>query len=271
MAKELYIALNKKNYEGLLSGETNEVIIKKNDWWTKRLMDLDTGVFKDFDVASISCGSADKLNYPIEKIELRGEEFVITVTLTNGEEEKPEDNPGDEVLEENDTYVDTGDSDSDVDETELEPEVPSKPEPKKYFDREEILDDDPNDDVEYNVKDALLKILDTLCKHPDVYNVNMPNVIIRNNGQVFGCNKKLLADKDSDVMFNFNKMVFIQYYGMDDYTFVEQIMNYLENTMKNSYLFINKKACGFSVNNAGELVFKMTLVPKKKYLFLKRR
>ena len=279
MAKELYIALNKKNYEGLVNGETNEVIIKKNDWWTKRLMDLDTGVFKDFDVVSISCGSSDKLNYKIEKIELRGNKFIVTVTLPTGEEETEN------------TSIDLGDSDFTEEQVDgIEPEVispeilePVKVNPviinngiaeiKQTF---KINDNgilEPIDDVspEQDIKTSIMDLLNNFCSLPDVYVVNMPNVTIRNNGQVFGCNKKLLADKDSDVRFEFNKMMFIQYAGMDDYAFVGQIMTYLENLMKNSYLFINKKACRFSMTNSGELVFNMVLVAKKKYLFLNRR
>ena len=50
MSNVLNLALKKDIFDGLTNFHTNEIPIKKNDWWRKRLMDLDTGKFKNFDV-----------------------------------------------------------------------------------------------------------------------------------------------------------------------------------------------------------------------------
>ena len=102
MANILNIALRKDAFEKLINGETNEIPIKKNDWWKKRLIDQETGVYKKFDIASVTCGSAEKFTYAIEKIELKGNKFIITV-----EPFRWIDNNGD--------IVEPGDSDSDSD------------------------------------------------------------------------------------------------------------------------------------------------------------
>jgi len=116
----LNIALKKDYFEKLINGETNEIPIKKNDWWKKRLIDQDTGVYKKFDIASVTCGSAEKFTYAIEKIELKGNKFIITV-----EPFRWIDNNGD--------IVEPGDSDdggSELDEMIDNPN-PGIPEPDK--------------------------------------------------------------------------------------------------------------------------------------------
>ena len=87
MAEILNMALKKDVFEGLQNGTTNQIIIEKTNWWKKRLMDIDTGRFKPFEILVASCGSADKIEYAIEKIELVDENFIITVLNT------PEDTP----------------------------------------------------------------------------------------------------------------------------------------------------------------------------------
>ena len=69
MKSILNLALKKDVFEALQNGTTKEILIEKSNWWKKRLMDLDTGRFKQFDIACISSGSSDKVNYEIEKIE----------------------------------------------------------------------------------------------------------------------------------------------------------------------------------------------------------
>ena len=89
MANVLNLALKKDVFEGIMTKTTNEIPIKKNDWWKKRLMDLDTGRFKYFDIASVSSGSSEKFEYVIDHIEDRGKNYVVVVVLpeTDGYEE----------------------------------------------------------------------------------------------------------------------------------------------------------------------------------------
>ena len=65
MANILNLALKKEVFENLKNNVSNEILIDKSNWWRKRLMDLDTGRFKDFDTARVSCGSANKVDYAI--------------------------------------------------------------------------------------------------------------------------------------------------------------------------------------------------------------
>ena len=102
MLNVLNLALKKDVFEGLQNGTTNEILIDGSRWWKKRLMDLDIGRFKDFDVACVSSGGSDKVQYPIDKIEMRNGDFIITVINGYGAESK--------------SFNDDGDSDSDIDE-----------------------------------------------------------------------------------------------------------------------------------------------------------
>ena len=146
MANVLNLALKKDVFDELTNFRTNEIPIKKNDWWKKRLMDLDTGRFKYFDVASVSSGSSDKFEYVIDHIEDRGKNYVVVVVLpeTDGTEEQqntqnyPLDfplgsdndgnlvyaiNPETETPEPEDETIDLGDSDSDFEGEVIEPET----------------------------------------------------------------------------------------------------------------------------------------------------
>ena len=102
MDNVLNIALKKNDFEKLVNGETKEIPIKKNDWWKKRLIDQETGVYKKFDIASVTCGSAEKFLYAIENIEMRGNKFIITVEPYRW-------------IDSNGNIVEPGDSDSDSD------------------------------------------------------------------------------------------------------------------------------------------------------------
>ena len=90
----LNLALKKEIFEGLLDGSLNEIPIKKSNWWKKRLMDENTGRFKDFMVVAATSGSSDKVYFEIKYIELREDNFIIGVKLIN---------------------MDEGDSDGDID------------------------------------------------------------------------------------------------------------------------------------------------------------
>lgn len=275
---ELNLALKKEVFEALQNKTSNEIPIKKNDWWRKRLMDLDTGRFKWFDVVVASCGSSDKYRYEIDHIELRDNQYVITVVL-----DKP---VGVETPE-----IDLGDSDSDfidsadvpdIEEDDIiEPEIiePEIIEPVKVdpviIERKDGVKSYMKKDItstpeKKDVKELVLRVLDRFCKLPDVYVVNLPYVTIRNSGKIIGCNRRLLADRDSDVRIDFKKVELTQNIGMSDEVFLGEVIAYLSSIMKNSYVFINRKYCGFATSDFGELILKMALIPKKKYLFLKK-
>lgn len=341
MSNVLNLALKKDVFESLQNGVTNEIIIDGSRWWKKRLMDLDTGKFKDFTIACVSSGSSDKVEYEIKSIEQRGRDFVVTVYVAAPENTPVTPDEGEQPC------VDNGDSDSDFDNEPIQysdgavppiqtitegsgegieitgikgtvedlvnPEVikPVKINPvtvdvdengvvivKQTYakpiseitqrillkkDGAEILPDgpegeeekpldDPEDNFSNNVKDVkevIWNLFNKFCELNDVYVVNMPNVTIRNNGQIFGCKKRLIADRDSDVKFNFNKEVFVKYDNMTDSAFALQILAYLNNLLKNNYVFVNKNACVFRKNELGNLVFVISAIGKRKYLFAK--
>ena len=98
MADVLNLALKKEIFEGLKNGVSNEIPIEKTNWWKKRLMDVDTGRFKPFKQVIATCGSADKFLYDIEKIELVGDTFIITVVNNNKPEQETDFTPQDAPL-----------------------------------------------------------------------------------------------------------------------------------------------------------------------------
>ena len=123
-----------------------------------------------------------------------------------------------------------------------------------------------------DVKVRVMEVMNDFYTNDDVFVVNMPNITIRNNGQILGYhgNKRLVADRDADVRFDFKKMYMIQYYNVSDDAFVNEVKESLNKMLKGNYAFINKKYCGFSTSETGELVFKIAVVFKKKYLFMYR-
>ncbi len=289
MANVLNLTLKKDIFERLLNRESNEIPIKKSDWWRKRLMDLDTGRFKYFDVAVVSSGSEQKYEFEIDHIEQRDQFFVVVVVF-----------PTSEVEEE-----DLGDSDSDFDEgeditpeqinpevlepTTVNPVVIDEGEVKTIKQNTFILTDEQKqaiirklmNQIEENnkeeqekpdVKVRVMEVMNDFYKNDDVFVVNMPNVTIRNNGQIIGYlgNKRLHADRDSDVRFDFKKMYIVKYHHMSDDEFVYEVKESLNKLLQGNYAFINKKYCGFSTSETGELVFKIAVVFKKKYLFMYR-
>lgn len=326
----LNIALRKDVFEKLVNGETNEIPIKKNDWWKKRLIDQDTGVYKKFDIASVTCGSAEKFTYAIEKIELRGNKFIITVEPfrwidNNGDIVEPGDS-------DSDSDFDDGDSESDgiveikgtITREQLQNlkdsgfhvnEIPDqellKPvkvnsivinngfaEVKETFTIKDdgslettgekphyVLTDEQKraiveryvqrikTELEENetedVKTRVLNLLDSFCEQKDVFVVNMPNVTIRFNGQIVGYHggKKLIADRDSDVRMDFKKYELMTSYGIQDDDFLAEVNGLLDSLLKNNYVFINRKSCGFYTTTNDELVFRIFAISKKKYLF----
>lgn len=315
MANVLNLALKKDVFDELTNFRTNEIPIKKNDWWKKRLMDLDTGRFKYFDVASVSSGSSDKFEYVIDHIEDRGKNYVVVVVL-------PEI---DELEEENvNVEAETEDSDFDgsdfyeeindeviepevIDET-IEPEViePETIEPEViesvivnpvvvdtvgnvtttrakglYLSpeaREAIVkrftvkfNEEMKKAVEYDVKEEIFNIISAFCDNKDVFVVNMPFVTIRNTGQIIGYhgNRRLIADRDSDVRIDYQKYELTKYGYMSDLEFTTIVEKFLSNLLSGNYVFINRKYCGFDTAVTGELVLKIAVASRKKYLFKK--
>lgn len=300
MENILNLALKKEVFEGLQNGTTNEIIIDGSRWWKKRLMDLDTGKFKDFSIACVSSGSSDKIEYEIENIEQRGRDFVVTVNVCHDEGEQsctdnddsdydgseleityPEDvvPPVDndqqlEPINVNPVTIETGeDGEVIVKQTYVKPMTSvTQKVLLKNDDSVETLPDQPEDNSSDNIKsikDTVRNLIDKFCELKDVYVVNMDSVTIRNNGQVFGCKKRLIADRDSDVKFNFVKKEFIKYPNTLNSAFTLQVLYYLNNMLKNNYVFINKNACKFREEDSGNIILTIVAVGKRKYFFAK--
>lgn len=301
MANVLNLALKKEIFDELINLKTNEIPIKKNDWWKKRLMDTDTGRFKYFDVASVSSGSSDKYNFEIDHIEARGSFFIVVVVLPKEDEEEPQeeepidifdsdfepdDNPEDRA---NDEYIEEIIETRQVNPEVIEPVTvtavivngePVSIEPQKVVITEEhkraIIEKFTKQVQEINieqeesdVRPVVMKLLDEFCKKNDVFVVNMPNVTIRFNGQIVGYHggRRLIADRDKDVRFGFKKYELMKYNDTPDDLFVAEVNASLNKLLQNNYVFINRKACGFETTKNGELIFKVTAIEVKKYLF----
>lgn len=280
MTDVLNLALKKEIFEGLKNGVTNIIPIEKTNWWKKRLMDVDTGRFKPFKEVIASCGSADKFIYEIEKIELNDETFIITVInpkmnpkpinpeiinpeiITPVTETKEEDVVKfSEEVEGKKPYVApeviVEEVKNEVIEqmNELEPEPEPEPEPEE--------DSKPKKSFQEIISD----LLNNFCSMKNVFVVNMPRVTIRNNGQILGCNKRLLADRENDVLFEFKKKEFFKHPETPDSRFVISFMTYLVNLSNNNYVFINRKACNFKEDEYGNIILTIYVTTKKKYLF----
>ena len=202
---ELNLALKKDIFEALQNKTSNEIPIKKNDWWKKRLIDPDTGRFKWFDVVVASCGSSDKCRYEIDHIESRDDEFVIIVVL---------DNPVNNEIPEDDQV--------DLDEIDGKENVETKGD-----------------------------IVEPESIEPEIVTPEKIQPVILNN-------------------FDFKRIEITQTIDMSDEEYLYEIVNYLEELLKNSYVFVNKKYSGFATSDFGELIFKLAVVSKKKYLFIRK-
>ena len=303
MANVLNLALKKDVFEGIMAKTTNEIPIKKNDWWKKRLMDLDTGRFKYFDVASVSSGSSDKFEYVIDHIEDRGKNYVVVVVLPEIDELE-EENVNVEA-ETEDSDFDGSDFYEEINDEVIEPEViePEVIEPEViehvtvnpvvvdtvgnvtttrskglYLSpevREAIakrftvkFNEEMKKAVEYDVREEIFNIISAFCDNKDVFVVNMPFVTIRNTGQIIGYhgNRRLIADRDSDVRIDYQKYELTKYGYMSDLEFTTIVEKFLSNLLSGNYVFINRKYCGFDTAVTGELVLKIAVASRKKYL-----
>ena len=306
MANVLNLALKKDVFEGIMAKTTNEIPIKKNDWWKKRLMNLDTGRFKYFDIAIVSSGSSDKFEYVIDHIEDRGKNYVVVVVLPEIDELE-EENVNVEA-ETEDSDFDGSDFYEEINDETIEPEViePEVIEPEViehvtvnpvvvdtvgnvtttrskglYLSpevREAIakrftvkFNEEMKKAVEYDVREEIFNIISAFCDNKDVFVVNMPFVTIRNTGQIIGYhgNRRLIADRDSDVRIDYQKYELTKYGYMSDLEFTTIVEKFLSNLLSGNYVFINRKYCGFDTAVTGELVLKIAVASRKKYLFKK--
>ena len=280
----LNLALKKEIFEGLLDGSLNEIPIKKSNWWKKRLMDENTGRFKNFMVVAATSGSSDKVYFEIKYIEMRENNFIIGVKLIN---------------------MDEGDSDSDVD-TNLDngevikpnvinPEViePVKINPvtietgntntkiivnvKENVGISQISQDitatkEGNVKIdEYStVKQTVLSLFDVFCNLEGNFVVNMPYITIRNNGQLVGTKYRFHIESDADTRVDYTKQEFVKYEDISDELFINIIASYMKKLMISNYVFINKNASGFKYGPNGELIFVLYATGRRRYFFKSR-
>ena len=280
----LNLALKKEIFEGLLDGSLNEIPIKKSNWWKKRLMDENTGRFKNFMVVAATSGSSDKVYFEIKYIEMRENNFIIGVKLIN---------------------MDEGDSDSDVD-TNLDngevikpnvinPEViePVKINPvtietgntntkiivnvKENVGISQISQDitatkEGNVKIdEYStLKQTVLSLFDVFCNLEGNFVVNMPYITIRNNGQLVGTKYRFHIESDADTRVDYTKQEFVKYEDISDELFINTIASYMKKLMISNYVFINKNASGFKYGPNGELIFVLYATGRRRYFFKSR-
>ena len=310
MANVLNLALKKDVFEGIMAKTTNEIPIKKNDWWKKRLMDLDTGRFKYFDIAIVSSGSSEKFEYVIDHIEDRGKNYVVVVVLPEIDELEEEnvnveaetedsDFDGSDFYEEiNDEVIDETIEPEVIESEVIEPEVIESvtvnpvvvdtvgnvtttrakglylsPEAREAIVKRFTVkfNEEMKKAVEYDVKEEIFNIISAFCDNKDVFVVNMPFVTIRNTGQIIGYhgNRRLIADRDSDVRIDYQKYELTKYGYMSDLEFTTIVEKFLSNLLSGNYVFINRTYCGFDTAVTGELVLKIAVASRKKYLFKK--
>ena len=280
----LNLALKKEIFEGLLDGSLNEIPIKKSNWWKKRLMDENTGRFKNFMVVAATSGSSDKVYFEIKYIELRENNFIIGVKLIN---------------------MDEGDSDSDID-TNLDngeviapniinPEIiePVKINPvtietgntntkiivnvKENVGISQISQDitatkEGNVKIdEYSaLKQTVLSLFDVFCNLEGNFVVNMPYITIRNNGQLVGTKYRFHIESDADTRVDYTKQEFVKHEDISDELFVNTIASYMKKLMISNYVFINKNASGFKYGPNGELIFVLYATGRRRYFFKSR-
>ena len=283
----LNLALKKEIFEGLLDGSLNEIPIKKSNWWKKRLMDENTGRFKNFMVVAATSGSSDKVYFEIKYIEMRENNFIIGVKLIN---------------------MDEGDSDSDVD-TNLDNGEVIKPnvinpeviEPVKINPVTIETDESGNNiakmivNVKENVgisqisqditvtkegnvkideystlKQTVLSLFDVFCNLEGNFVVNMPYITIRNNGQLVGTKYRFHIESDADTRVDYTKQEFVKYEDISDELFINIIASYMKKLMISNYVFINKNASGFKYGPNGELIFVLYATGRRRYFFKSR-
>lgn len=280
MENILNLALKKDVFNELKNGTTNEILIEKTNWWKKRLMDLDTGRFKKFDIACVTSGSSNKSNYGIENISLKDNTFVITIKPEVVEPEvvkpvtiEPVIIVNDEVGDNNE-LIQNEDSDIDDEQEELSTETEEES-PTEIKEDDEILEEDfqvdehKEETKNVTIKKVISNTFNKFCELNDVFVVNMPYVTIRPNGQIIGCKRRLIADRDNDVRFTFTIKELVKYPNDSDSNFALQVVEYINKLLENNYVFVNKYASGFKEDRWGNLIFTVVATTRKKYIFPK--
>lgn len=287
MANILNLALKKEVFENLKNNVSNEILIDKSNWWRKRLMDLDTGRFKDFDTARVSCGSANKVDYPIEKISLKGDQYSIVVTLPvntaeltnsigevadkNGEQYFDQEKKEELIkqVEENEEIINEA-----TDQTEKQMfTIPIVEDTENYIGKqvlEEELKKYEEDTKPETIQGKVINLLNEFCNKSDVYVVNYPQVMIRPNGQIVSTTQKVGGRRDYDTMIPFNNEDFVKLSWMTDDDFLKIIKARMDELISGNYVFINKNRCSFSKVVSGEDMFTMRVVARKKYMMNRR-
>jgi len=274
MSDILNLALKKDVYEGINNGTTDKIVIEWSNWWNKRLKDIDTGKFKDFVAVRISCGSAVKFDYPIVSIEQINRDFIITV-----------DNQGSETYDADvilaDAMKTTEMDTTEIETIEKENVMESVIEQKKdeYVSPElEIVDEctdkgvdtkELTDDYTYevNLKDSVNIMLDNFCKFDNVYNINAPVISILPSGKIIGSSKRLVVDKDCETRIPFENVEAVKYKSMTNNEFLDILnLKLTEYLTGKYYIFINRKACGFTKRASGEDVLVLRMTVRKSYL-----
>ena len=302
MSDILNLALKKDVYEGINSGTTNKIIIEWSNWWNKRLKDIDTGKFKDFDTVRISCGSAIKLEYSIENIEQINRDFVITVgkqscgvsandvqenedvseindvenQLENTDNIEQHNDLDVDISQEGDEYINSDasedketDDESDEDkETDDESDNSISQEGDEYINSDTNIDvSESNEDNNINLIDSINSILDDFCENNNVYVINAPVIRILPDGKIIGSSKKLIVDRDCETRLPFEYIEIVKYKTMTDLDFLSNLnLKLNEYLTRKYYVFINRNICGFTKRGSGEDVLVLRLTARKSYI-----
>ena len=283
----LNLALKKEIFEGLLDGSLNEIPIKKSNWWKKRLMDENTGRFKNFMVVAATSGSSDKVYFEIRYIELRGNNFIIGVKLINMDE-GDSDNDIDTNLDNGDVITSESINPEVIESVKINPVTIETDEdgnniakmivnvkenvPISHISQDIIVTKDVNVKIDeyFTLKQTVLALFDMFCNLEGNFVVNMPYITIRNNGQLVSTKYRFHIERDADVRIDYTKQEFVKNENISDELFVNTITSYMKKLMISNYVFINKNASGFKYGPNGELIFVLYATGRRKYFFKSR-
>lgn len=283
----LNLALKKEIFEGLLDGSLNEIPIKKSNWWKKRLMDENTGRFKNFMVVAATSGSSDKVYFEIRYIELRGNNFIIGVKLINMDE-GDSDSGIDTNLDNGDVITSESINPEVIESVKINPVTIETDEdgnniakmivnvkenvPISHISQDITVTKDVNVKIDeyFTLKQTVLALFDMFCNLEGNFVVNMPYITIRNNGQLVSTKYRFHIERDADVRIDYTKQEFVKHENISDELFVNTITSYMKKLMISNYVFINKNASGFKYGPNGELIFVLYATGRRKYFFKSR-
>ena len=279
MDNTLKLLVKKEIFDKLASGEQSYIYFEPTKYWMKRVANdvktnfeklKETQDFRTFDSVRVSCG-AEYAEYDLVGITAgctpddqnpNHQGIVINIKNKNEEEELiPEEMPANisnefglgrlDFISDNDDVENDDDEIADVDE-----QSPSTP------DNDDETHETPpyvDDDASYeDVEKTLFEIIDIIGGFEKAYVVNSPKVIIFSNGKIYGLNKKVSINNDSEVIV---KMETENVYKKEDETnndFIDRISNILCGYERASHLFIYKNGCGL-VNDESGVYFRMKL------------